>query len=67
MQKKRLTRQTHQFVINDHTLWTWCVWNSLFLPVLLKQTVIVASSCPAAGKEIAIRLTVTPKKVVQVY
>lgn len=53
----------HRFVVNGHTLATWCAWDSLFLPVILKQTAKLESSCPATKTRI--RLTITPDKVEQ--
>lgn len=51
----------HRFQVNGHLLSTWCAWDSLFLPALLKQTAHITSSCPVT-KEL-VRLTVTPERV----
>ena len=45
----------HKFRINGHKLATWCAWDTLFLPALLKRTAKVESTCPST-KEL-VRLT----------
>ncbi len=54
----------HRFEVKGHTLSTWCAWDALFLPAMLKQTAEVESSCPATKQ--TIRLTITPEKVEKV-
>ena len=56
-----LKTHPHRFQVNDHTLSTWCAWDSLFLPPILKQTAQVESPCPGTKKEIG--LTITPERV----
>lgn len=51
----------HRFEINGGKLSTWCAWDSLFLPPLLKKTASVQSFCPVTRMDI--RLTVTPEQV----
>jgi alkylmercury lyase len=51
----------HRFVIGDRTLYTWCAWDTLFLPALLDQEAQVQSTCPITCAGIA--LTVTPSGV----
>lgn len=53
----------HRCVINGHPLSTWCAWDGLFLPAVLRQTANLESPCPATKK--TIRLTVAPDKVEQ--
>src|SRR6266571_9206883 len=48
----------HRFTVNGIRLATWCAWDSLFLPVMLQQTALVSSQCPATGE--VIRLSITP-------
>jgi len=57
-------RHPHSFEVNGQMLFTWCAWDALFLPALLKQTAEVASVCPVTKREIL--LTVTPKHVKEV-
>jgi alkylmercury lyase len=51
----------HRFLVNGKTLYTWCAWDTLFLPAILKQSAQVASTCPATGTPI--RLRVAPEGV----
>jgi alkylmercury lyase len=53
----------HRFQINSHVLSTWCAWDTLFLPSLLKQTAKVESLCPVTKEKIQLRLS--PEKVEQ--
>jgi alkylmercury lyase len=50
--------------VKGHKLSTWCAWDTLFLPVFLKQTATIRSYCPATKEKI--RLTITPEKIEQV-
>jgi alkylmercury lyase len=43
---------------------TWCAWDTLFLPVFLKQTATIKAYCPVTKEKI--KLTITPEKVAQV-
>ena len=43
---------------------TWCVWDSLFIPEIIKQTAHVESTCQVTGDKI--RLTVSPSGVKEV-
>ncbi len=46
----------HRMNINGRTLSAWCAWDTLFLPQLLGQTVLVESVSPISGA--IVRLTV---------
>ncbi len=48
----------HHFEVAGKTLYTWCAWDTLFLPEILQKTAQVRSSCPVTGE--AIRLRVHP-------
>jgi len=52
---------THHFTVNNKTVYTWCAWDSLFIPALLNTTAHVTSTCPVTEKEI--RLIVSPTHV----
>lgn len=54
----------HRLVIGDRTLFTWCAWDTLFLPELLGQDARVQSACPATGRPV--RLALSPQQVVDV-
>jgi alkylmercury lyase len=51
----------HQFTVKSRTLWTWCAYDSLFLPELLGETAAVESRDPESGQ--SIRLTVSPTRI----
>ncbi len=51
-----LPKMEHRFEVNGRTLYTWCAWDSLFLPELLQQSARVESLCPMTGEKI--RLTI---------
>jgi alkylmercury lyase len=56
-----LTPTQHRFQLACRTLYTWCAWDTLFLPALLGQEARVESVCPVTGT--AARLTVGPDGV----
>jgi len=47
----------HRFEVEGRTLYTWCAWDSLFLPELLQKTAQVSSSCPVTGETIRARVS----------
>jgi alkylmercury lyase len=47
-----LTPTTHRFTVADHDLYTWCAWDTLFLPALLDQPAAVASRCPITSADV---------------
>jgi len=51
----------HKLHLDGRTLWTWCAWDSLFIPEILGEQAQVESSDPHTGG--TIRLTVTPEGV----
>jgi len=51
----------HKFQINTHKMATWCAWDTLFLPLILRRTARVESTCPST-KEL-VHLTIRPDKV----
>lgn len=51
----------HRFEVGQRELWTWCAWDSLFIPQLLDETARVSSSDPETGQDIS--LVVTPHGV----
>lgn len=54
----------HRFRIDGRTLYTWCAWDSLFIPVILRQEAEVES--PAPGSTARVRLRVAPDRVKEV-
>jgi alkylmercury lyase len=53
-----VTPTEHRFEVAGHELYTWCAWDTLFLPAVLGQTARVSSTCPVTGADV--RLTVAP-------
>jgi alkylmercury lyase len=51
----------HRFLVNGQTLYTWCAWDSLFIPQILGKTARVESTCPITGDKI--QFTVAPDGV----
>jgi alkylmercury lyase len=51
----------HRFEVAGRGLYTWCAWDTLFLPALLGQAARVESVCPVTGTEAL--LTVNPEGV----
>jgi alkylmercury lyase len=52
---------THRFIVDGRTLYTWCAWDSLFIPGILGRKADVESPAPQSGARI--RLTVAPNEV----
>ena len=48
----------HRMEIDGITTYTWCAWDSLFIPELVGATARVTSKCVQSGEEI--RLSVSP-------
>lgn len=51
----------HRFEVDGRTLWTWCAWDSLFIPEILGKQARVTSTDPENGE--LIRLLVSPHRV----
>jgi len=51
----------HRFEVAGRALWTWCAWDSLFIPEILGRPALVTSPDPES-REI-IRLVVAPDRV----
>lgn len=54
----------HTFRVDGRTLWTWCAWDSLFIPELLDAAAHVESPDPESGE--VVRLEVGPHGVITV-
>lgn len=52
------TETKHCIQIGRNTRYTWCAWDTLFIPQLLNATATVESVCPVTGERVA--LTVRP-------
>jgi alkylmercury lyase len=51
----------HRFELGERELFTWCAWDTLFLPALLDEPASVRSRCPVTGA--SVRLTVEPERI----
>jgi alkylmercury lyase len=54
----------HQLLVDDHVLYAWCAWDTLFLAELLQKPVKVQSTCPTTGERIS--LSVNPDEITDV-
>lgn len=55
---------THGIEVAGKQLFTWCAWDTLFLPGLLAATLDVRSTCPTTGETVS--LVASPTRVQQV-
>lgn len=46
----------HHFVVGGRQLFTWCAWDTLFLPALLDEPAEVRSTCPLTGTPVRLRV-----------
>jgi alkylmercury lyase len=51
----------HRFEVRGRRLYTWCAWDTLFLPALLDEQAVVESTCPVTNLRVS--LTVVPEGV----
>lgn len=47
----------HRLEINGKTVYTWCAWDTLFIPELLNANAHVSSNCALSGDEIILNLS----------
>lgn len=52
----------HRFDVAGRTLYTWCAWDTLFLPRLLGQDAQVESTCPVTNARVT--LAVAPERLI---
>jgi alkylmercury lyase len=46
----------HRFGLDGRQLFTWCAWDTLFLPALVNESARVESTCPATGEPITLQI-----------
>ena len=56
-----IPKMSHRIKVNGSTLYTWCAWDSLFIPQIIEKTALVESTCPVTGERI--HLKVAPDEV----
>ncbi len=54
-------KMKHRFEVDGVQLYTWCAWDTLFLPELLGKSARVESICETSGEPV--RLSVSPQRV----
>ena len=52
-----LRETPHRFVVAGRTLYTWCAWDTLFIPRVLDAEAHVESRCPITGRPIRLEIT----------
>ncbi|GMT41413.1 MAG: alkylmercury (organomercurial) lyase MerB [bacterium] len=56
-----VSETNHHFEVKGKTVYTWCAWDSLFIPELLNTTAHITSHCAFSGDEI--KLTISPRGI----
>jgi len=51
-----ITPMQHQLKIEDKTLYTWCAWDGLFIPDLLKTSATLITQCPISKIQLSVFL-----------
>jgi alkylmercury lyase len=46
----------HKIMFEDRTLYTWCAWDTLFLPAILGKTLEIESQCPVDDSIVRVRV-----------
>lgn len=46
----------HRFKVEGRTLYTWCAWDTLFLPELIDRPAEVESTCPTTGATVSLHV-----------
>ena len=52
-----INKTAHEFAIADRFLYTWCVFDALFLPALMQTDALLTTTCPATEHEIKILIS----------
>jgi alkylmercury lyase len=45
----------HRFHVAGRELFTWCAWDTLFLPALINEPAEIRSTCPLTGRSVRLR------------
>ena len=56
-----IRKTPHRFEVGGQTMYTWCAWDTLFLPEILRTGARIDSLC--ATTDSPIRLTISPERV----
>jgi alkylmercury lyase len=49
-----IERTRHRFEVEGVHLYTWCAWDTMFIPALIGKSARVRSRCPSTGTEISL-------------
>jgi alkylmercury lyase len=49
-----ITETPHRFTLQGRKLYTWCAWDSLFIPGILGLVADVESNCPTTGNVVSL-------------
>src|SRR5260370_23097371 len=55
----------HRFVTKDAELFTWCVFDALFLPEILGKSATLTTHCPGSGAKLTVDLEPGSVRAVQ--
>jgi alkylmercury lyase len=56
-----VTPMHHRLEVDGRSLWTWCAWDTLFIPEILGSPARIGSPDPETGE--VVRLVVTPREI----
>ena len=59
-----LVKTSHILESAGIMLYTWCAWDTLFIPALIQKTVTIRSSCPVTRQEV--KLCLSPSEILSV-
>ncbi len=59
-----LSKTAHILEVEGRKLYTWCAWDTMFIPALIDKTVKVVSTCPVTKQEI--NLTISSSGVLSI-
>jgi alkylmercury lyase len=59
-----ILKTPHELHTNNEILYTWCAWDTLFIPEILAKKAVIYSKCPQTGT--TIRLEIVPDGIKKV-
>jgi alkylmercury lyase len=51
-----LVETPHRLRVDGRALYTWCAWDTLFLPELIGRPAQIESTCPTTGEPVSLRV-----------
>lgn len=52
-----VSETAHKIIINQVSLYTWCAWDTLFIPMILKAAAHISTHCPVSHQPIELRVS----------